>query len=154
MKPFKTSYFYIVRMEQNLYNVSEVTKACTCSAMELENLTREIMGSVPKGTGKLEELQSTPVEAFEGKLAALELHYDTNFTVPELTKISDYYGLKRGKRKADYVESIACFECEPLNDEATKKRHRAWEIATELSKDESFMKVTNAIGVFTHITQV
>ena len=154
MKPFKTSYFYIVRMEQNLYNVSELTKSCACSAADLEKLTREIMGSVPKGTGKLEEVETSPAEVFDGKLAALELHYDTNFTVPELTKISDYYGLKRGKRKADYVESIACFECEPLNEEATKKRRRAWEIVTELSKDESFMKVTNAIGVFTHINQV
>jgi hypothetical protein len=153
MKPFKTSYFYIVRMEQNLYNVSELPNTMHPET-DLEQLTMEIMGTVPKGTGKQEAAETTPAEVFDGKLAALELHYDTNFTVPELTKISDYYGLKRGKRKADYVESIACFECEPLNDEATKKRRRAWEIVTELSKDESFMKVTNAIGVFTHINQV
>lgn len=154
MKPFKTSYFYIVRMEQNLYNVSEVARSCACSAAELENLTREIMGSVPKGTGLSGVEETSPGEHLNASLAALELHYDTNFTVPELTKISDYYGLKRGKRKADYVESIACFECEPRNDETTKKRRRAWEIVGELTSDDRFMKVTNAMGVFTQINQV
>lgn len=141
-------------MEQNLYNVSELAKSSACSAVDLEKLTREIMGSVPKGIGT--EDQEPVCDGYEdnGKLAALELHYETNFTVPELTKISDYYGLKRSRRKADYVESIACFECEPRNDEATKKRRRAWEMVAELTKDDSFMKITSAVGVFSHISQV
>ena len=139
-------------MEQNLYNVSELPDT-TRAATDLEQLTREIMGSVPKGTAQQADSPS-PEEEPSGVLAALELHYDTNFTVPELTKISDYYGLKRGKRKADYVESIACFECEPQNDEVTKKRRRAWEIVSELTSDKQFMKVTNAVGVFTNINQV
>ena len=78
------------------------------------------------------------------KLIQEFVHYDTSYTVKELTKICDYYGLTKSLKinkckKEQIIYSIIFFENNCLNYHIVLKRKSMWFYMNEL-KSDTFMK--------------
>jgi hypothetical protein len=72
---------------------------------------------------------------------ALEIEYNTNYTVKSLGQIFDYYDIsKRKLRKDEMVQMLIMFEEDPENIEIVEKRKRMWSYVKELKEDEYFTK--------------
>ena len=72
---------------------------------------------------------------------ALEIEYNTNYTVKSLGRIFDYYDIsKRKLRKDEMVQMLIMFEEDPENIEIVEKRKRMWSYVKELKEDEYFTK--------------
>jgi Zn-dependent peptidase ImmA (M78 family) len=69
-----------------------------------------------------------------------ELYYDEEYTVKELMKICQYYGISKNIKaskckKSDIISTIIYFENCNENIEAVNNRHKMWAYMTELIKD-------------------
>jgi len=72
---------------------------------------------------------------------ALEIEYNTNYTVKSLGQILDYYEIsKRKLRKDEMVQMLIMFEEDPENIEIVEKRKRMWSYVNELKEDKYFSK--------------
>jgi len=72
---------------------------------------------------------------------ALEIEYNTNYTVKSLGQILDYYEIsKRKLRKDEMVQMLIMFEEDPENMEIVEKRKRMWSYVNELKEDKYFSK--------------
>ena len=69
-----------------------------------------------------------------------ELYYNEKYTIKELMKICQYYGISKDIKSAkckkqDIVSTIVFFEGQSENCEIVKKRHSMWAYITELVMD-------------------
>jgi hypothetical protein len=69
-----------------------------------------------------------------------ELYYNEKYTIKELMKICQYYGISKDIKsskckKQDIVSTIVFFEGQSENFEIVKKRHSMWAYITELVMD-------------------
>jgi len=72
---------------------------------------------------------------------ALEIEYNTNYTVKSLGQILDYYEIsKRKMRKDEMVQMLIMFEEDPENIEIVERRRRMWSYVDELKEDKYFSK--------------
>jgi hypothetical protein len=72
---------------------------------------------------------------------ALEIEYNTNYTVKSLGQILDYYEIsKRKMRKDEMVQMLIMFEEDPENIEIVERRRRMWSYVKELKEDNYFAK--------------
>ena len=72
---------------------------------------------------------------------ALEIEYNTNYTVKSLGQILDYYEIsKRKLRKDEMVQMLIMFEEDPENIEIVERRRRMWSYVKELKEDNYFAK--------------
>ena len=72
---------------------------------------------------------------------ALEIEYNTNYTVKSLGQILDYYEIsKRKLRKDEMVQMLIMFEEDPENIEIVERRRRMWSYVDELKEDKYFSK--------------
>ena len=72
---------------------------------------------------------------------ALEIEYNTNYTVKSLGQILDYYEIsKRKLRKDEMVQMLIMFEEDPENMEIVEKRKRMWSYVDEFKEDKYFAK--------------
>ena len=70
---------------------------------------------------------------------AMQLHYQTNFTVKGLTGIAGYYGLRvQRARKDAIVAAIVKFESDSANIDLTLQRRRCWGALAMLGGDDFF----------------
>lgn len=74
-----------------------------------------------------------------------ELYYTQQYTIKDLLKICQYYGIdkyiKSAKcKKYDIISSIVYFESLPDNFEVVQKRHRMWAYMVELTNDPKMKK--------------
>ena len=74
-----------------------------------------------------------------------ELFYDQEYTVKDLLKICNYYGLDKDIRiskckKQDIIATIVYFESLPENNEIVKTRNRMWSYIIELMNDPKMKK--------------
>ena len=71
----------------------------------------------------------------------LSLHYSENFTVKDLRRISNYYGIyKRKLKKDELAEAIAIYETDNDNKLQVEKRKQMWFYISELKNDKFFKK--------------
>ena len=72
---------------------------------------------------------------------AIEIHFQTNFTKPQLEKIADYYKIsKRKKRKDQLIQDIVIFEIDPNNIEIVFRRKKLWAYMKEIKEDRYLSK--------------
>ena len=74
-----------------------------------------------------------------------ELYYTQEYTIKDLLKICQYYGIdkyiKSAKcKKYDIISSIVYFESLPENFELVQKRNRMWAYMMELTNDPKMKK--------------
>lgn len=70
-----------------------------------------------------------------------ELYYDREYTVKDLMKICNYYGISKNIKaskckKTDIIATIIYFEHCDENIIIVKKRHKMWAYITELFEDQ------------------
>ena len=72
---------------------------------------------------------------------AIEIHFQTNFTKPQLEKIAEYYKIsKRKKRKDELIQDIVIFEIDPNNIEIVFRRKKLWAYMKEIKEDRYLSK--------------
>ena len=72
---------------------------------------------------------------------AIEVHFQTNFTKPQLEKIAEYYKIsKRKKRKDELIQDIVIFEIDPNNMEIVFRRKKLWSYIKEIKEDRYLSK--------------
>lgn len=74
-----------------------------------------------------------------------ELFYEEEYTVKDLLKICNYYGIDKDIRtskckKQDIIATLVYFESLPENIEIVQKRNRMWAYITELLHDQKMKK--------------
>ena len=82
------------------------------------------------------------------KIVAIKLEYITNYTVPELKQILNYYinnsnnqlSKKYSKKKEDIIDVIVEFESNNNNLHIVNTRKRLWFYINELKKDKYLSK--------------
>ena len=84
-----------------------------------------------------------PVSAPSGRspsaIAAMQVHYRTNFTVKGLMGIAHYYGLHVNRMRKDaLVREIVAFESNEGNAATTQRRRRCWAALAVLGNDVFF----------------
>ena len=77
----------------------------------------------------------------------MEINYNTNYTVKDLTNIMDYYNtiiktkIKKSKlTKDEMIQIIILFETDPENQLFVYKRKQLWHYVKELKSDDYFKK--------------
>ena len=119
------------------YNIKELTKEKHIDIDELINEINEKWRQIEN----LNDSIFTDKIDLSSRITALELDYDTNYTVKMLKMIMDYYQIaKRKMVKNDMVQSIILFEEEDDNKDIVKRRKRRWEYVKELKDDNFFSK--------------
>ena len=74
-----------------------------------------------------------------------ELFYQEEYTVKDLLKICNYYGIDKDIRtskckKQDIISTLVYFESLPENSEIVQKRNRMWAYISELLNDPKMKK--------------
>jgi hypothetical protein len=74
-----------------------------------------------------------------------ELYYEEEYTVKDLLKICEYYGIDKNIRtskckKIDIITTLVYFESLPENAVIVEKRNRMWAYITELLQDPKMKK--------------
>jgi hypothetical protein len=74
-----------------------------------------------------------------------EIYYDQEYTVKDLLKICQYYGMDKHIKSAKckkyvIISSIVYFESLPENVELVQKRHKMWDYIMELNNDPKMKK--------------
>lgn len=70
---------------------------------------------------------------------AVKTDYEWNYTMPILTHICGFYGLKKRGTKREIIENIADYETNPQNIEIVKQRKQIFEFM-RLIKEHEYMK--------------
>ena len=75
-------------------------------------------------------LMENNVEPNMEDFVAMEVHFQTNFTKPQIEKIAEYYKIsKRKKRKDELIQDIVVVEIDPNNIQIVFRRKKLWSIA-------------------------
>lgn len=116
------------------YNIKELTEE---KNTDIEDLINEI-------NERWKLLDCLPVDDkkdISSRLIALELNYDTNYTVKMLKMIMDYYQISKRKMiKSEMIQSIILFEEDDNNNDIVEKRKKLWGYMKELKEDSFFSK--------------
>ena len=119
------------------YNIKELTEE---KNTDIEDLINEIN----ERWKLLDNLHSSPIDDkkdISSRLIALELNYDTNYTVKMLKMIMDYYQISKRKMiKSEMIQSIILFEEDDNNNDIVEKRRKLWGYMKELKEDSFFSK--------------
>jgi len=73
------------------------------------------------------------------EISAIKTDYEWNYTMPILTHICGFYGLKKRRTKREIIESIVEYETLPGNEEIVKYRKQIFEFM-RLIKENEYMK--------------
>ena len=74
----------------------------------------------------------------------MQIDYDDNYSVKELKRIMEYYGLsKRRKNKATIIEELIMFETDIINHKIVNRRRRLWHYIEEIKIDNYLSKFVN-----------
>ena len=75
-------------------------------------------------------------------ITSIQLNYELNYTVIQLSKILDYYNIPHRKfKKLEKISAIIDFEIDNNNLEIVNKRKKFWFYINELKNDEYFKKL-------------
>ena len=72
-----------------------------------------------------------------------DFYYEKEYTIKELLKICDYYGIDKNIskcKKQEIISSIIFFESLPENSNIVKRRHEMWEYILKLKNDPKMKK--------------
>ena len=107
----------------------------------MENIFYDIKEKQSVIDGKVANIESFLIEMNTETSIVLELEYNTNYTIKQLSKILDYYGLNKQKlRKDEMIQIIVFFEEDPNNHHIVERRRRLWNNIKELQEDKYFSK--------------
>ena len=110
----------------------------------MENIYYDIKEKQSVIDGKVVNIKSFLIEMNKMNTEScfvLELEYNTNYTIKQLSKILDYYGLNKQKlRKDEMIQIIVFFEEDPNNHHIVERRRRLWTNIKELQEDKYFGK--------------
>lgn len=83
-------------------------------------------------------------ETDSNNILQMQLEYDENYTMMELKRIMEYYGLsKRRKNKATIIEELIMFETNIQNQIIVSRRRRLWHYMEEIKIDNYLSKFVN-----------
>ena len=83
-------------------------------------------------------------ETDSNNILQMQLEYDENYTMVELKRIMEYYGLlKRRKNKATIIEELIMFETNIQNQIIVSRRRRLWHYMEEIKIDNYLSKFVN-----------
>lgn len=109
------------------------------------NINKDIFNITSKSTTYdntyqqlIQELEAMDVirdEMLYDDYMALELEYNTNYTLNALKKIAGYYKLNKNQKKNDVVRDIVIFEKNPDNIEIVTRRKKLWIYMKEIQED-------------------
>jgi hypothetical protein len=109
------------------------------SNIDLSKLTDEInkIDNISINKYNNDTIYFIELTAYNGEM---ELYYNDKYTIKELMKICNYYGIlkniKAAKcKKQDIIETIIYFENCVENYDIVRKRHKMWSYITELLND-------------------
>lgn len=136
-------FFLLQEKEDDKNNENEIEKM-------MNNFNQEIDSSASnfwKINDDLDESTSDELIYFMNKTlyGNDELFYDQEYTVKDLLKICNYYGLDKNIRiskckKQDIISTIVYFESLPENNEIVKTRNKMWAYIIELMNDPKMKK--------------
>jgi len=114
--------------QQNIkYKIKE--KHIKQNKVNLEELIKEVNDESSNGLLEIDSMM------------ALEIDYNTNYTVKSMSQILDYYELNYRKLKKDeIIQMLVLFENNPLNCELVERRRSLWDNIAELKEDKYFKK--------------
>lgn len=122
------------------YNIVEVNKDTECD-VDIDKLMDDVNNQYKE--------KDAPLKSYDGgssyydfsKIAALELDYQTNYTVKMLKHIMDYYHIyKRKVLKQEMIDLIVAFEENPENYELVERRSILWQNIKEMKADDYLCK--------------
>lgn len=132
-----------------IYNISEKTKHCDDNNIDtiLQNLNNDIDSELSKRELNIPDIFDSSLytndlsDYSEYEPSTLEIHYSTGYTVQELGKIMEYYGLQKRKLKKDeLIQTLVLFESDEINLSIVQHRRRLWDNIEELKSDPFFSK--------------
>ena len=128
-------------MLRDLYDdIQEITVNCSGSSGNSGNMmTNSFSGDNYTGTGLESYYDYNELNNIESLKSAMISDYEWNCTMPILTHICGFYGLKKRGTKAEIVKSIVEFEMMPENIQIVEGRKKIFEFM-RLIKENDYMK--------------
>tara|TARA_Y100000768_G_scaffold123985_1_gene91803 strand:+ start:4555 stop:4977 length:423 start_codon:yes stop_codon:yes gene_type:complete len=132
-----------------IYNISEKTKHNDNNNIDtiLQNLNNDIDSELSKRELNIPDIFDSSLytndlsDYSEYEPSILEIHYSTGYTVQDLGKIMEYYGLQKRKLKKDeLIQTLVLFESDEINLSIVQHRRRLWDNIEELKSDPFFSK--------------
>ena len=132
-----------------IYNISEKTNHNNDNNIDtiLQNLNNDIDSELSKRELNIPDIFDTSLytgdysDYSEYEPSKLEIHYNTGYTVQDLGKIMEYYGLQKRKLKKDeLIQTLVLFESDEINLSIVQHRRRLWDNIEELKSDPFFSK--------------
>jgi hypothetical protein len=123
-------------MLRDLYDdIQEITVNCNSDDVESDNNSNNsnVM------TDSFNQSQYEDHMEYHSIKSAMKTDYEWNYTMPILTHICGYYGLKKRGSKTDIINSIVDFEIKPDNFETVDHRKKIFEFM-RLIKENDYMK--------------
>ena len=125
-------------MLRDLYDdIQEITVNCSGSSGNM--MTNSFSGDNYTGTGLESYYDYNELNNIESLKSAMISDYEWNCTMPILTHICGFYGLKKRGTKAEIVKSIVEFELMSENIQIVEQRKKIFEFM-RLIKENEYMK--------------
>lgn len=125
-------------MLRDLYDdIQEITVNCSGSTGNM--MTNSFSGDNYPGTGLESYYDYNELNNIESLKSAMISDYEWNYTMPILTHICGFYGLKKRGTKAEIVKSIVEFEIMSENIQIVEGRKKIFEFM-RLIKENDYMK--------------
>lgn len=125
-------------MLRDLYDdIQEIT--VNCSGNSDNTMTNSFSNDNYTGSGLESYYDYNDENNIESLKSAMLSDYEWNCTMPILTHICGFYGLKKRGTKAEIVKSIVEFEIIPENNEIVEGRKKIFEFM-RLIKEHEYMK--------------
>jgi hypothetical protein len=126
-------------MLRDLYDdIQEITVNCNSDDVESDNNSNNSNNSNVM-TDSFNQSQYEDHMEYHSIKSAMKTDYEWNYTMPILTHICGYYGLKKRGSKTDIINSIVDFEIKPENFEMVDHRKKIFEFM-RLIKENDYMK--------------
>jgi hypothetical protein len=123
-------------MLRDLYDdIQEITLSCNSEDVEIDNNSSN---SNVMSDSFIQSQYEDNME-YNSIKSAMKTDYEWNYTMPILTHICGYYGLKKRGTKTDIINSIVDFEIKPENFETVDYRKKMFE-CMRLIKENDYMK--------------
>lgn len=129
-------------MLRDLYDdIQEITVNCNSEDVESDNNRSNRSNSSNSNvmSDSFNQSQYEDNMEYHSIKSAMKTDYEWNYTMPILTHICGYYGLKKRGTKTDIINSIVDFEIKPENFETVDYRKKMFE-CMRLIKENDYMK--------------
>ena len=128
--------------ENVFYSIRERLK--DTGPIDLDDLMQEINSDIDAAVSEQEANAGAMFASgtVEGELRDVwAVEFSTNYTVSDLARIMEYYGISRRKlRKDEMIQALVTFEECVENQNVVERRRRLWENMEELKEDSILSK--------------